>query len=82
MPSKIIDKVVSKQIREYIMINDLYEYFQNTYRLGNSTETTLIKLTNDIIGYLDDSEHSQLLLLDLSAAFDSLYHNILIYRLI
>ena len=81
MLSKIIEKVVSKQIREYLMINDLYDGFQNAYRPGHSTETTLIKLTNDIIGYLDDSEHAQLLLLDLSAAFDSLDHNILISRL-
>ena len=81
MLSKIIEKVVSKQIREYLMINDLYDDFQNAYRPGHSTETTLIKLTNDIIGYLDDSEHAQLLLLDLSAAFDSLDHNILISRL-
>ena len=68
MLSKIIEKVVSKQIREYLMINDLYDDFQNAYRpglvSGHSTETTLIKLTNDIIGYLDDSEHAQLLLLD------------------
>ena len=77
----ISKKVVSKQIGEYLMINDLYDYFQNSYRPGHSTETTLIKLTNDIIGYLDDSEHAQLLLLDLSAAFDSLDHNILISRL-
>ena len=34
-----------------------------------------------MIGYLDDSEHAQLLILDLSAAFDSLDHNILISRL-
>ena len=81
MLSKIIEKVVSKQIREYLMINDLYDDFQNAYRPGHSTETTLIKLTNDIIGYLDDSEHAQLLLLDLSAAFDSLDNNILISRL-
>ena len=50
------------------MINDIYDDFQNEYRPGHSTETTLIKLTNDIITYLDDSEHAQLLLLDLYAA--------------
>ena len=82
MLSKIIEKIVSKQIREYLMINDLFDDFQNGYRQGYSTETTLIKLTNNIIGYLDDSEHAQLLLLDLSAAFYSLDHNILISRLI
>ena len=42
---------------------------------------TLIKLTNDIIGYLDDSEHAQLLLLDLSTDVDSLDQNIIITRL-
>ena len=63
------------------MIDDLYDDFQNAYRPGHSrrpTETTLIKLTNDILGNFDDSEHSQLLLLDLSAAFDSLDNNIII----
>ena len=80
MLSKIIEKVFSKQIREYLMINDLYDDFQNTYRPGHSTKTTLIKLTNYIIGYLDDSEHAKLLLLDLSAAFYSLDHNIRISR--
>ena len=41
------------------MINDLCDYFQNSYRPGHSTETTLITLTNDIIGYLDASEHAR-----------------------
>ena len=58
MLSKIIEKVISKQIRKYLMINDLYDDFQNAYRPGHSTESTLIKLTNDIIGYLDDSGHA------------------------
>ena len=56
------------------MINDVYNGFQNAYRTGNSTETILIKLTNDIIGYVDDSEHALLLLIDLSSAFVSLDH--------
>ena len=81
MLNKIIEKVVSKQIIEYLMINDLYDDFQNAYQPGNSTEMALIKLTNEIIGYLDDYEHAQLLLLDLSSAYDSLDQNILIYRL-
>ena len=29
--SKVIEKVVSKQIREYLMIHDLYDDFQNAY---------------------------------------------------
>ena len=35
MLSKIIEKVVSKQIIEYLMINDLYDDFQNAYRPGH-----------------------------------------------
>ena len=63
------------------MITYLCDDFRNAYHSGHSTETTLIKLTNDIIGYLYDYEHLTLFLLYLSSDFDILDHNILISRL-
>ena len=54
MLCKMIGNFASKQMREYLMINYLYDDFQDAYRPGHCTETTLIKLTNHIIGYLED----------------------------
>ena len=56
--------------------------FQATYRRFHSCETALLSVQNDIFVSLDDTDRSTaLLLLDLSAAFDIIDHNILLHRL-
>ena len=47
----------------------------------HSTETTLIKVQNDILSALDAGSSAILLMLDLSAAFDTIDHDILLLRL-
>ena len=79
--SKIIEKIVSRQIIEYLLFHNLFDEYQNAYRPGHSTETTLLKISDDILKYLDNSDSVQLILLDLSCAFDSLDHSILIDRI-
>ena len=79
--SKIIEKIVSRQIIDYLLFHNLFDEYQNSYRLGHSTETTLLKISDDILKYLDNSDSVQLILLDLSCAFDSLDHSILIDRI-
>jgi len=46
--------------------------FQSAYRAGHSIETVLLRIVNDIISALDNDSISVLLLLDLSAAFDTI----------
>ena len=52
--------------------------FQSTYRKNYSTETSLIKIINDILWAV---KNQRAILQDLSAAFDMIDHNVLIYIL-
>ena len=59
----------------------LHEIFQSAYKKGHRTETALTRIHNDILHTIDDGECVILVLLDLSAAFDTLDYFILITRL-
>ena len=79
--SKIVEKVVANRLAEYISLNNLCEQFQSTYRKNHGTETTLLRVHNDILRELDKKHGVFLVLLDLSAAFDTIDHDILFTRL-
>ena len=51
------------------------------YKQFHSTETTLLKIHNDIVDNMDNGKVTALTLLDLSAAFDTIDHSILLQRL-
>ncbi|KAL9981312.1 hypothetical protein ACROYT_G009999 [Oculina patagonica] len=61
--------------------NHIYPVLQSSYRAGHSTETALLKVMNDIMLGMNSKCVTLLVLLDLSAAFDSVNHGILINRL-
>ncbi len=78
---KIIEKVVFNQLNKYLNSNGYLDNFQSGFRAHHSTDTQLIKIINDIRLNSDTGKKSVLVLLDLSAAFDSVNHNILLQRL-
>ena len=78
---KLLERVVAQQITSYLCQNNLFPEFQSAYRQYRSTETALIKVVNDIIRALDDGDLALLTLLDLSSAFDTVDHEILLNRL-
>ena len=63
------------------MVNNLQEPFQSAYRVNHSTETAMLPVQNDIIRALGDNKVVLLVLIDLSAAFDTVNHERLLSTL-
>ena len=79
--SKIIGKVVANQLCSYLSSNNLHEPLQSAYKQLHSCETALTRVHNDILQEIDNRSGVAMVLLDLSAAFDTVDHIILLKRL-
>ena len=79
--SKLTEKMVFDQIHTHMMTHSLYPEFQSAYRKNHSTETALVRVTNDILMKMNTQEVTLLVMLDLGAAFDTINHKILLTRL-
>ena len=64
-----------------MMANGIYPLFQSAYRQHHSTETALLRVMNDILLKVNSQHITLLVLLDLSAAFDTVTHDVLLDRL-
>ena len=78
--SKLIEKVAVIQLDQHITINNFYPTMQSGYRKFQSTEASLILIFNDIGCSIDKITNAVLLLLNLSSAFDTVEHKILLKR--
>ena len=79
--SKILEKVVLIQLKNHLSGNNLLEIFQSTYRQNHSSEIAVFSVLDSLLGSADERLVSLVALLDLSAAFDTLDHPILLKRL-
>ena len=81
MPTTPRSTSVAPQLTGYLQMNRLLPDHQSAYRQGHSTETALLKIFSDILDAADSAQVTLLGLLDLSAAFDTVDHDILLTRL-
>jgi hypothetical protein len=79
--SKIIEKAASCQVIDHVDGNNLSEVLQSSYKCNHSTETALIKVQSDILQSLDCNKAVFMVLLDMTAAFDTVDHHIFLARL-
>ena len=77
----MIERVAVNQLQTYLANNHLHAPMQSAYRPFHSTETALLRVQNDILTALDKRKEAVLVLLDFSAAFDTLDHKQLLTRL-
>ena len=73
--SNVIEKAL--QIYEHLSNNDIVESCQSAYKAGHSCETALLRVYNDIVTTVGKGNGAMLVLLDFSAAFDTIDHVII-----
>jgi len=73
--------VVKQRLTHHLSSNGLLNSFQSAYTKHHSTESTLLSVHDHIIQAMSQQKITALCLLDLSAAFDTIDHNILVHRL-
>ena len=79
--SKLTERVVHTRINFYLSENDLHVPSQFGYKRHHSCETFLLKLIDDILVTIDSKLGVVVLIINLSAAFDTVDHSILLHIL-
>uniref|UniRef100_A0A803SYC6 Reverse transcriptase domain-containing protein n=1 Tax=Anolis carolinensis TaxID=28377 RepID=A0A803SYC6_ANOCA len=78
---KVIERAVAVQLQQFLDDTTGLDPFQSGFRAGHGTETVLVSITDHLRCQLDQGGSVLLVLLDLTAAFDTVDHNLLTHRL-
>lgn len=71
---KLVERIVLRRLNEHLTANNLNIPNQSGYKQFHSTETLLIKIVDDLLIAFDERKATVVMLLDLSAAFDTVNH--------
>lgn len=78
----MLESLVNFQLKEFLSTNNILSEFQSGFRKKHSTTTAALKVVNYFIYFLDNREHCAALFIDLSKAFDTVDHALLLQRLV
>jgi hypothetical protein len=79
--SKLLERLVIRQLMKYLTSADLHPTLQSGFRPGHSTETSVLQVLSELLQAVDRGDMGILILLDLTAAFDTVEHEVLLQRL-
>ena len=79
--SKLFERVAYNQLSDYFNENNLFYSQQYGFRAHHSTEHAILELSDRIISAMDNKQTPMTIFLDLSKAFDTLNHDILLTKL-
>ena len=79
--SKVLERVVADQLSEYLSANQLLSCSQHGFRKHLSTQTALTQVMERLYHNVENNKISLLALCDLSKAFDSVSHEILLKKM-
>ena len=75
---KLVEKCALKRFNHHCETNNLILDYQSAYRKNYYCETALLKIVNDLLWNLENKMVTQLVTIDLSVAFDTIDHHILL----
>ena len=81
VPAKLLEKIVQKRLMSYLSINNVLSESQFGFRKGRSTQQAIFELNKDLNNILNKDEVAGVIFLDISKAFDSLDHILLLNKL-
>ena len=76
--SKLVERATLMQFDEHCRKHHLLPDFQSAYRKGYSTKTSLLKMTNDIFWSMERKQVTAVIVLNMSAAFNTVDHDLLL----